>query len=158
MRDNTKIIDVLNDLIKINGDRITGYENAAGNLESSEVMMKSLFYQISDESQEINNRLADKVIALGGEPANDSSVSGKIYHKWMDINAKFSSEDSSTQAMLEACEFGEDAAQKAYKEAVEQSKDFPEEIKDMIKNQQHLLKMSYDLIRNQRNQNHEVTK
>lgn len=157
MEDNKKIIEVLNDLIKINGDRIVGYEKAASNLDNSEVMLKSLFYQISDESQEINNRLTDKVTTLGGVPANDSTIPGKIYHVWMDLKSTFSGGDMSVSSALEMCEFGEDAAQLAYKEAVEESKDFPEEIKHMIKNQQHLLKMAHDLIRNQRNQNHEVT-
>jgi uncharacterized protein (TIGR02284 family) len=156
MEDNKKIIEVLNDLIKINEDRITGYEKAASNLENSEVMLKSLFYQISDESQEINNRLTDKVIELGGEPANDYTIPGKIYQLWMDIKATFAGRDSSANSSLEACEFGEDAAQRAYKEAVAESKDFPEPIRHMIKNQQHLLKMAHDLIRNQRNQNHEM--
>jgi uncharacterized protein (TIGR02284 family) len=157
MEDNKKIVDVLNDLIKINGDRITGYEKAASNLDNSEVMLKSLLYQISDESQEINNRLTDKVILLGGEPATDSSIPGRIYHLWMDLQSTFSREENSTASTLELCEFGEDAAQRAYKEAMKESKDFPEEIRHMIENQQHLLKMAHDLIRNQRNQNHEVT-
>ena len=155
MEDNNKnIIEVLNDLIKINADRIEGYEKAVSNLDNSEVMLKSLFYQVSDESQEIKERLTDKVIALGGEPATDTTQRGKVYRVWMDIKATFTGHD--TISVLEACEFGEDAAQRAYKTAVEESKDFPDEIKHMIKNQQHLLKMSHDLIRNQRDQSKEA--
>jgi len=156
MEDNKKVVDVLNDLIKINGDRIAGYEKAASKLENSEVMLKSLFYQISDESQEISNRLTDKVINLGGEPATDASVPGKIYRTWMDLRSKFTKDENTTAATLEMCEFGEDAAQRAYLEAENESKGFPEEIQHMIKNQQHLLKMAHDLIRNQRSQNHTV--
>lgn len=150
MEENKKIIEVLNDLIEINADRIKGYEKAAGNLDSSEVMLRSLFYQIADESQEIKERLADKVVALGGEPATDTTERGKVYRVWMDIKATFSGNDS--VSTLEACEFGEDAAQRAYKAAEADSQEFPEEIRHMIKNQQHLLKMSHDLIRNQRDQ------
>ena len=156
MEDNKKVVDVLNDLIKIHGDRIAGYEKAASKLENSEVMLKSLFYQISDESQEISNRLTDKVINLGGEPATDTSVPGKIYRTWMDLRSTFTKDENSAAAALEMCEFGEDAAQRAYLEAESESRNFPEEIQHMIKNQQHLLKMSHDLIRNQRSQNHTV--
>src|SRR5687767_8160804 len=127
MEDNKKIVEVLNDLIKINTDRITGYEKAASNVDNSEVMLKSLFYQISDESQEIKERLIDKVIALGGVPADESTLPGKVYHVWMDLKTTFSGDD--TTSTLEACEFGEDAAQRAYQEAEEESKSFPEVIR-----------------------------
>ena len=150
MENDKKIIEVLNDLIEINADRIKGYDKAASNLESSEVMLKSLFYQIADESRDIKERLSDKVVSFGGEPSNDTTERGKVYRTWMDVKATFSGDD--TQSMLEACEFGEDAAQRAYRDALEESADFPDEIKHMIKNQQHLLKMSHDLIRNQRDE------
>jgi uncharacterized protein (TIGR02284 family) len=148
MEDNSKIIEVLNDLIKINADRITGYEKAAGKVENSEVMLKSLFYQISDESQEIKERLIDKVVALGGIPADESTAAGKVYHTWIEGRPEISNHNATS--ILENCEFGEDAAQRAYQDAVEESKTFPEDVSHMIRNQQHLLKMSHDLIRNQR--------
>ena len=50
--ENTIAIEVLNDLIKINNDRITGYEKAAENVEKDDVMLKTLFYQVAEESQE----------------------------------------------------------------------------------------------------------
>lgn len=156
MENDKKIIEVLNDLIKINADRMEGYDKAASNLESSEVMLKSLFYQIADESKDIKERLSDKVTSLGGEPATDTTERGKVYRFWMDIKVTFSGDD--TQATLESCEFGEDAAQRAYKKAIEESAEFPEDVKHMIKNQQHLLKMSHDLIRNHRDENKEAVR
>jgi uncharacterized protein (TIGR02284 family) len=156
MKENKKIIDVLNDLVKINADRVEGYEKAVSNLDNSEVMLKSLFYQIADESQGIKEKLTDKVISLGGDPANDTTERGKIYRVWMDIKATFSGHDATS--VLEACEYGEDAAQKAYKAAIEESRDFPDEIKHMISNQRTLLKMSHDLIRNQRDQYKEAVR
>jgi uncharacterized protein (TIGR02284 family) len=74
----------------------------------------------------------------------------------MDIKVTFSGND--TQSTLKSCEFGEDAAQRAYKKAIEESAEFPEEVKHMIRNQQHLLKMSHDLIRNQRDENKEAVR
>ena len=154
MEDNKEIIEVLNDLIKINADRMEGYEKAASNLDNSEVMLKSIFYQIADESKDIKERLCDKVIVLGGHPATETTERGKVYRVWMDIKATFTGGD--TKSTLEACEFGEDAAQRAYKSAIEESADFPDEVKHMIRNQQHLLKMTHDLIRDQRNESKEA--
>ena len=154
MSDSKKIIVVLNDLIKINVDRITGYEKAINDLDASEVMLKTLFKQVSEDSHDIKSQLTEKVIALGGEPASDRTVPGTIYQAWMDVKATFSGHD--TGSTLEACEFGEDAAQRAYKEAIKASEDFPSDIKHMITSQKNLLKMSHDLIKTQRDQHKEI--
>lgn len=154
--ENKKIIEVLNDLIKINNDRIAGYEKAADNLEGSEVMLKTLFYQIAEESQQLKSDLILKVNTLGGDPATDSTVPGKIYRVWMDVKATFSGDDN--KSTLEACEFGEDAAQRAYKDALEDSKDFPSSIRQLIEEQKNTMKMSHDLIRNQRDELKSVPK
>lgn len=154
MSDTKKIIGVLNDLIKINIDRITGYEKAINDLDKSEVMLKTLFNQVSDDSHDIKAQLTEKVTLLGGEPATDRTVPGAIYQAWMDVKATFSGHD--TGSTLEACEFGEDAAQRAYKEAIKASEDFPADIKHMITSQKNLLKMSHDLIKTQRDQHKEL--
>lgn len=155
MNDNKKIITVLNDLIKINIDRITGYEKAINDLPATEVMLKTVFNQVSEDSQDIKSQLTEKVNALGGEPASERTVPGAIYQAWMDVKATFSGHD--TGATLEACEFGEDAAQRAYKAALKASEDdFPADIKHMITSQKNLLKMSHDLIKTQRDQHKEM--
>lgn len=154
MKDNKEIIMVLNDLIKINVDRITGYEKAIKDLDNSEVMLKTLFAQVSEDSVDIKSQLSEQVIALGGEPASERTLPGAIYQAWMDVKATFSGHD--TGSTLEACEFGEDAAQKAYQAALKASDDFPADLKHMISSQKNLLKMSHDLIRNQRDQHKEM--
>ncbi len=152
--ENTIAIDVLNDLIKINNDRIAGYEKAAENIETGDVMLKTLFYQIAEESQEFKKELVDRVSALGGEPATSSTAPGKIYRVWMDVKATFSGDD--VKATLESCEYGEDAALKAYKQALEKSEDYPASVRHLIEDQKNMLKMSHDLIRNRRDEYKEV--
>lgn len=155
MDDNKKIITVLNDLIKINIDRITGYEKAIKDLDNSEVMLKTLFNQVSDDSHDIKSQLTEKVVALGGEPASDRTIPGAIYQSWMDVKATFSGHG--TTSTLEACEFGEDAAQRAYKAAQKAAEDdFPADIKHMITSQKNLLKMSHDQIKTQRDQHKQM--
>jgi uncharacterized protein (TIGR02284 family) len=155
MKTDKKIIEVLNDLIKINNDRIQGYQKAAENVEPSDARLKSLFYQISEESYDCRRELAERITALGGDAAEDSTTApGKIYRVWMDVKATFAGND--TQSTLNACEFGEDAAQKAYKEALNVGSEFPRDITEMIQKQKNLLKMSHDLIRNMRDEYKEV--
>jgi uncharacterized protein (TIGR02284 family) len=152
--ENKIAIEVLNDLIKINNDRIEGYEKAAENVDKSDVMLKTLFYQIAEESQEYKKELSDRVIALGGEPVSSSTAPGKIYRAWMDVKATFSGDDA--KAMLEACEYGEDAAQKAYKQALDRSEEYPASVRHLIEDQKNMLKMSHDLIRSRRDEYKEI--
>lgn len=154
MNDHKKTIEVLNDLIKINIDRITGYDKAIKDLDNSEVMLKTLFAEVSNDSVDIKQQLIDQVVALGGEPADDRTVPGKIYQAWMDVKATFTGHD--TGAILEACEFGEDAAQKAYKDALKDSDNYSSDINQMIMNQKNLLKVSHDQIKAQRDQRKEL--
>ena len=151
MKDSEKIVEVLNDLIKINNDRIEGYEKAATDIDQDETLLITLFYQLSEQSREFKDTLSEKVKGFGGSPANDKTTEkGKIYRAWMEVKVTFSAND--TQSTLSSCEFGEDAAQRAYQDALETSAEFPSEVTQLIANQKDLLKMSHDLIRNQRDQ------
>lgn len=152
--ENKIAIEVLNDLVKINNDRIAGYEKAAENVEKNDVMLTTLFYQIAEESQEFKKELTDRVTALGGEPATSSTAPGKIYRVWMDVKVTFSGDDST--ATLESCEYGEDAALKAYKQALDRSEEYPASVRHLIEDQKNMLKMSHDLIRNRRDEYKEV--
>lgn len=149
MKDNSKkIVEVLNDLIRINRDRIAGYEKAVENVEEGDAVLRTLFYQLSDESQKLKEELADTVRSYGGDPAEDTTMSGKIYRAWMEVKDTFSADDA--KSALEASEYGEDAAQKAYAEALDDSKDFPDNVRRLIQDQKDMLRLSHDLIRNKR--------
>lgn len=152
--DNKEIIGVLNDLIRINNDRIEGYEKASENIDQTDVMLKTLFYQIAEESRSFRRELTERVESLGGEPARDTTASGKIYRVWMDVKVTFSGNDS--RSTLNACEFGEDAAMRAYRQALDESVKAPAGIRQLIEDQMGLLKMSHDLVRKRRDEFEEV--
>jgi len=151
MKETEKIIEVLNDLIEINNDRIAGYEKAAADIDSDEATLKTLFYQFAEESRDHKTTLADEVLALGGSPdVGKTTDRGKIYRAWMDVRVTFSGND--TVSTLSSCEFGEDAAQRAYAAAIEASENFPNNIQLIISRQKELLKMSHDKIKSTRDQ------
>jgi uncharacterized protein (TIGR02284 family) len=64
---NKKEVDILNNLLTINNDRIEGYETAAK--ETEEQDLKSLFSQFSVTSTKCKQELANEVNRLGGPPA-----------------------------------------------------------------------------------------
>jgi uncharacterized protein (TIGR02284 family) len=148
MATNENLIEVLNDLIRINNDRIEGYQRATDEAKDIDVDLKAVFNRMSDESRQYAAELTQEVVKLGGEPATGTTTSGKIYRVWMDVKATFSGK--SRQAVLENCEFGEDAAQKAYNSALESDADMSTDIRQLITNQKSSLKTSHDVIKKYR--------
>ena len=148
MATNEKLTGVLNDLIEINNDRITGYEKAADEAQDIDIDLKAIFSKMADESRKYKSELTQEVTRLGGEPSTGTTNSGKIYRVWMDVKATFTGHNR--QTVLENCEFGEDAAQKAYKAALASDAEINADTRQLITTQQAKLKTSHDLIKQYR--------
>lgn len=147
MENNEKVIDALNDLVKINNDRIEGYEKAIED-SKNEGEYTSLFTKMIEQSTKYKEQLVNEINKLGGEADRNSNTgSGKVYHVWMDI--KSTMQGKTDKSALELSEFGEDAAQKAYKEAL-QTDNLPASTRDLIMNQKENLKTSHDTIKSKR--------
>ena len=136
--------EILNDLILINNDRIVGYEKAMHELKEEDADLKILFLDMIDESRNYKMELATEVIAGGEDADNGTTNAGKIYRIWMDVRAAFTGHDR--KAILSNCEFGEDAAQKAYKMALD-SDNLPAYLRVMLEEQKQSLKLSRDQIK-----------
>jgi uncharacterized protein (TIGR02284 family) len=153
MERNEQVNEVLNDLIRINNDRIEGYEKAIAETKDKDSDLQAVFHRMADESKQYASELESEVRRQGGEPAEDTTISGKIYRVWMDIKAAFSGKGR--HSVLEACEFGEDAAQKAYDEALRADASLPSEVRQLIVNQKASLKNSHDTIKQYRDMHDE---
>jgi uncharacterized protein (TIGR02284 family) len=148
MERNEQLKEVLNDLIRINNDRVEGYEKAIDETKDKDVDLQAVFHRMADESRQYASELRSEVQRYGGDTATDTTVSGKIYRVWMDIKAAFTGKSRKT--VLENCEFGEDAAQKAYDEALRSDAPLPAETRQLIVNQKTSLKASHDTIKQYR--------
>ncbi|WP_439555452.1 ferritin-like domain-containing protein [Dyadobacter sp.] len=144
MAQNSEIVEVLNDLILINNDRIEGYRKASDETNASDADLKTLFSNLAEHSRQHVAELTTEVNSLGGEPATGTMLSGKIYRAWMDVKAVFSSKDR--QTALENSEFGEDAAQKAY-EAALKSDTLTPELHAIVTRQKATLKSGHDTVK-----------
>ncbi len=116
METTEKAIDVLNDLIGINNDRVAGFEKAGKDLENGDLDLKAIFSNLADESRSYSAELAAAVRQHGGKAETGSSASGAIHRAWIDVKATFSGHDR--KSILEECERGEDAIKKAYQSAL----------------------------------------
>jgi uncharacterized protein (TIGR02284 family) len=140
-------VEVLNDLVKINNDRIVGYERAMSEAKDEDSDLKSTFSQMAQESKRYKQELSEKVRQLGSDPETGTRTDGKIYRMWMDVKAMFTG--SSRKAVLENCEFGEDAAQRAYEAALNDDELDPE-LRQVVARQQQSLRQSHDTIKRMR--------
>jgi uncharacterized protein (TIGR02284 family) len=148
MENKRKVIEVLNDLIQINNDRITGYERALKELKTEDDL-RNLFTGFIDQSRNLRNALGTEVETLGARMDDGTTTTGKIYRVWMDVKALFTGKDR--QAILDNCEYGEDAAQKAYKEALN-TENLPAYLFALINRQKEDLRRSHDEVKSLRDQ------
>lgn len=155
METKNELITLLNDLIRINHDRTEGYHKAVEELKPTDIDLKTMFTNMANTSLQYANSLAAEVRNLGGDPAADTTQSGKIYRLWMDIRSGISSRDR--KSILSLCEFGEDAALKSYRLALESDVEIPAEIRQLILDQKSGLQNSHDVVKRYRDM-HETLK
>lgn len=140
---NSNAIDVLNELIEINQDRIEGYETASKETEESD--LKLLFSRFRDTSVECRQDLISEVLALGGKPIEGTRASGKVYRSWMEVKSAITGKDRKT--VLDLCEYGEDVALAAYDKALRNPKDLTPEQTALIIDQRSIIKADHDRVK-----------
>ncbi|MBO9660238.1 MAG: PA2169 family four-helix-bundle protein, partial [Chitinophagaceae bacterium] len=131
--------------IQINNDRIEGYERASKETAAGDADLRALFDNMAAESRGYVNELTQQVSISGNEPADGTTVKGKIYRAWMDVKATFTGKDR--KAILASCEYGEDAAQKAYDQALATDAELPTDLRQLITDQKSKLRKSHDKIK-----------
>ncbi|HYF30338.1 MAG TPA: PA2169 family four-helix-bundle protein [Chitinophagaceae bacterium] len=145
MERNEQLNEVLNDLVRINNDRVEGYEKAIEETKEKDADLRAVFHRMADESKQYASELRNEIARNGGEIATDTTFSGKIYRMWMDVKAVFTGKGR--QSVLASCEYGEDAAQKAYEEALRTDAPLPADVRQLIVNQKASLKTAHDTIK-----------
>jgi uncharacterized protein (TIGR02284 family) len=140
-----KILEVLNDLIRINKDREEGYTKASRELTPAEHNLRSAFERKAQESR--NNivqleQLADEVHhQLNDEQSSETqpSLSGQIYKLWSEVKNFFTGKDRST--VLKSCADGEGKAKDCY-ESVLNEVELPDKIHHVLDEQKNSIDAS----------------
>lgn len=137
MEPTEKSIDILNDLIEINNDRVAGFAHAARELQDKDVDLRTLFMKLRDESRSNVHELGSAINKNGGEVEMGMSGSGAIHRMWLNVKSAFSGHDRKT--VLEECERGEDAIKKAYQTALSQESGLSADFVELVTRQQQRL-------------------
>jgi uncharacterized protein (TIGR02284 family) len=152
---NEELVEVLNDLIKINNDRIVGYERAIQHTSDNDKDLVNVFTKMIDESRQYKMELSNSIQDLNGRISTEETThSGKLYRVWMDLRNAILGKDR--QSVLDECEFGEDTIQKVYREAIESDATRGADIRRLITNQKSSLKISHDTIKRLRDTQKEL--
>jgi uncharacterized protein (TIGR02284 family) len=144
MQNIKETIEVLNDLVQINNDRIVGYERAIRETKPEDEDLKILYATMIAESHRNKIALATEVQALGAEIEQGTTSSGKIYRAWMDVKAIFTG--NSRMTILANCEAVEDSTRQAYHSALEHEA-LPAYIRELLVRQEETLRADHDEIR-----------
>ena len=145
--DKQKSIDVLNKLIEINNDRIEGYETASKETNRDDLL--NLFSGFIQASKKCKTELIWEVEKLGGIPTGGTKITGIFFRAWMEVKAALTLDDR--KAVLDSCEFGEDAAVKTYTDVISNDLDVltPQQ-QALVKSQHLIIKTGHDKIKNLR--------
>lgn len=111
---NIALIEALNGLIRINNDRISGYQQAAK--ETKDEDLQVLFSSMLNESVNFAENLAGYVRELGGQPTMEGTIGGNIHQTWLNFKSALMGHDR--DAILNSCEFGDKTAIEAYQAAM----------------------------------------
>ncbi|PZF74612.1 PA2169 family four-helix-bundle protein [Taibaiella soli] len=141
--------EVLNDLLLINNDRIQGYQKAKDQLtDPKDSDLAMTFDEMAAQSRKNVTEL-QPYVHTDAAANNETTNAGKLYRTWMGVKATFAGDDR--KSMLEACEYGEDKAQDAYRNALAED-GLSSEARELVTKQKQELKSSHDRIRNMRDQ------
>lgn len=142
--ENEKRIDVLNQLIEINNDRVEGYETASKETDAAD--LKSLFADLQSTSHNNLTALRSEVSRLGGTPEEGTRVTGKFFRAWMDVKAALTGNER--QTILNSCEFGEDKALETYENVLaDDTSVLSSEQSAMVREQQSKLRADHDRVK-----------
>jgi len=129
--ENKEAIDVLCELTLFVNDGREGYERAAS--EDKHESHKAFYHTLSQQRARFSEELNQFIRNLGGEPEDGTTFKGKLYRQFMDAKAALTG--WSDKAIINSNLYGEEWAQKAYKEALD-SNSLPENIRQVVKRQQ----------------------
>jgi len=114
---NTETTQTLNELIDICKDGENGFKQAAE--KAKDASLKSLFLKYSTQRAGYAQELQSAVSLLGDKPETTEHVAAKLHRGWMGLKQALTSNED--KALIDECEAGEDAAMKAYKQALDKS-------------------------------------
>jgi uncharacterized protein (TIGR02284 family) len=126
---SSDVTDVLNELIETCKDGEEGFRTSAEKVKESS--LQSLFSKYAAQRASYVQELQAAVRQLGGDPATSGHIAASLHRGWINLKEALSKDED--KAIIFEAEAGEDAAMKAYKEAL--TKTLPSDVQTLIQKQ-----------------------
>jgi len=141
---NKDVIDTLHDVNQSLIDGQEGFQKIGEHLKDP--TLKKYFLAESLKRSEFRGELETLLHSKGDhDPKESGSISGVIHRTWGDLKAHLGGGD---HTLLETAEQGEDAAKKAYRDALE--KELPLNVKQLLTTQYAHVQKSHDYVKTAR--------
>jgi uncharacterized protein (TIGR02284 family) len=135
-------VQLLNELLRINNDRIEGYKKVLRQLHDSD--MRGVLVSLSDESKIFEVDLALEILKHGGTPlVGSTTMAGRVYRFWIDVKEVITGKDP--MSVLRACEYAENGV-RALCQKVLHHPDITTGMQQKVRNQQASFRISYDAV------------
>ena len=141
----SKTTQVLKDLIRINNDRIGGYQAALNQLTNLDSATKQMFSEIISEGTSYRVQLTQKVRQLDPDVRTNPNILGKIYMAWNDL--KIALVNTSQRSVISSCLYNEEIALHAYRAALGKDSGISHEVIQLLSEQEAGLKKNYELLK-----------
>lgn len=134
-----RIVENINELIKICNDGAHGYNDASDEINQPE--LETIFGRLSQQRKGFVEDLKAEVRRMGGEIEDTRDVEGYLHNKWLKIKSFITAND--TESIIEACKTGEEFAYKKYEEILKDT-EMPENLKEILTEQHQLIRGAYN--------------
>jgi uncharacterized protein (TIGR02284 family) len=139
--DAKKVHTTLEKLIDVLKDSHQGFLDLGKHIQEEKVRL--FFLKETQERAKFAAELENELHRLGVKDVKqDGMVSGTIHRAWGELKAKLGGGD---HELLVTAEQGEDAAKKAYKDALDEH--LPADVREILTRQQAHVQMAHDTVR-----------
>ena len=138
---NKEVMETLHDVIERLVDGHEGFQKIGEHLKDE--ALKKYFFAESLKRSQFRGELETLLHSTGDhDPKESGSMSGALHRTWGDIKAHLGGSD---HTLLETAEQGEDAAKKAYEDALQ--KDLPGPVRELLTTQYAHIQKSHDYVK-----------
>ena len=142
---NNKAIELLNDILSINNERINGYQKVLDQSASISTDLREEILKIISDGLTYREQLIEKIGALNNETAVGTSVRGKIFRAWADLKVAFALKTQ--KAIISSCRYNEEIVMHTYNAALIQDVEMSVDVRQLLEDQKMNLRRIHNRLR-----------
>jgi uncharacterized protein (TIGR02284 family) len=147
LAEDYKRVNVLNNLLVVNNERLESYAYAGQQTEMS--LFKDLFSRLRTSSEKLKEELCAEVYKLGGKPSSTTGGPGDLPKAWKEIRKAIRTGDY--KALLDSCYLAEFMSLKTYEYALRYNRNYLTRYQHLLFDRQRVvLKQDHECVANLR--------